>query len=322
MTQMPLISLIIPVYNVEKYLDSSLGCVTAQTYENLEIILVDDGSKDTSGAVCDRWAERDDRIQVIHKKNGGPSSARNVGLDRAKGELIMFMDGDDLIHRQICEQLYQCLSTTNADIAICDIAHVFNTDQPKYTISERQRIMTAGEAIREMWYQHSFLPSPCGRLFRRRIFADIRFAEGRLYEDVDLMHELFWRADRIVYNPSALYGYVHRKNSITTWGFSLRDAYILDVADKILAFAGEKDKSLLPAAQAYSVVAALRVELNAAKTAELEAAHAHARQLLQKYGRTVLKDKDIRKKTRLGLIMYFYFRPLMPIVYKHVNRWK
>ncbi len=322
MTQMPLISLIIPAYNVEKYLDNCLGSVTAQTYGNLEIILVDDGSKDTSGAICDRWAERDDRIQVIHKKNGGLSSARNAGLDRAKGEFIMFVDGDDLLHRQICEQLYQCLSSAGADIAICNPAHIFDTAQIPYTVSEQRQVMSAPEAIREMWYQHSFLPSAWGKLYRSRILENIRFAEGCLYEDIDLMHELFWQADRIVYNPSALYGYVHRENSITTWGFSLRDAYILDVADKILAFAGEKDKSLLPAAQSYSMVAALRVELNAANTAELEATHARARQLLQKYGRTVLKDKNIRRKNRLALLMYFYFRPLMPMVYKHVNRWK
>lgn len=322
MTQMPLISLIIPAYNVEKYLDGCLGSVTAQTYENLEIILVDDGSEDTSGAICDRWAERDHRIQVIHKKNGGPSSARNAGLDRAKGELIMFVDSDDLLHRQICEHLYHCLSTAGADIAICDPVHIFDMTQFKFTFSEQRRIMAAGEAIREMWYQHSFLSSCWGKLYRRRVLENLRFTEGRLYEDIDLLHQVFWRADRIVYDPSKLYGYVHRKNSITNRDFTLRDVYILDVADKILAFAGEKDQSLLPAAQAYSVVAGLRVELNAEKTAELEEAHARARQFVQKYGRTVLKDKNIRKKTRMGLIMYFYCRPLMPMVYKHVNRWK
>ena len=116
MSEMPTISLIIPVYKVEKYLDSCMQTVVAQSYRNLEILLVDDGSPDNSGAMCDAWAQKDARIRVIHKPNGGLSSARNAGLDEATGEYVMFLDSDDTLHPDICSHLYDCLSKHNAQI--------------------------------------------------------------------------------------------------------------------------------------------------------------------------------------------------------------
>lgn len=322
MDKMPLISIIIPVYNVEKWLDECVKSVLSQAYSNLEIILVDDGSKDSSGALCDQWATQEPRIRVIHKKNGGLSSARNAGLDCATGEYVLFLDSDDLIHPQICSKLYDCIEQTQADIAICDLVHVFGTDAPAYTLSEEMRTLTPLEAIEELWYQKSFLPSACAKLYRRALFAQLRFTENLLYEDVDLMHLLFWQASSIVYNPSGLYGYTHREDSITTHAFSKRDLDILTIAEKLLQFSKTTEPRLAPAARAYAVVAAMRVELNAPKTEELAQGRAQARELLASYGKQVLKDPGIRKKTRYGLMLYFYCRPLMKLIYKGVNRWK
>lgn len=318
----PSISVIIPVYKVESWLDACVESVLAQTYQDLEIILVDDGSPDRCGAMCDAWAEKDARIQVVHKKNGGLSSARNAGLAVATGAYILFVDSDDVLDPRICEKLWNAIASSGSKLAICDAAHIFPEQAADYTVCDEIYAYSAPEAIRHMWYQHSFLPSAWAKLYHRDLFQDIRFTEGILYEDIDIMHLLFAAAGKVVYNPSALYGYNHREDSITTKPFSLRDLDILKIANKLVAYAEESDASLLPAAHCYSVVAALRVELNAPDTAELAQGHKDAQEILKKWGKQVLKDTAIRKKTKYGLMLYLYCRPLAKLIYKRINRWK
>ena len=322
MTNQPLISIIIPCYKVEQYLDACMETVISQTYKDLEILLVDDGSPDNTGALCDAWAKKDSRIRVIHKENGGLSSARNAGIEEAKGEYIMFLDSDDTLHREICSHLYHCLEENGAAIAICDLAHVFPGEDADFNVSQEVKTLSAPDAIRDLWYQKNFLPSACAKLYKREVLATLRFTQGLLYEDIDLMHLLFWQAKKVVYTPSKLYGYSHREDSITTKKFSVRDLDILTVAEKLLAFAREQDTVLLDAAKSYAVVAALRVELNAPHTEGLKRGREKAREMLSRYGKQVLKDPNIRKKTRYGLILYFYCRPLMSVIYQRINRWK
>lgn len=319
MVDQPLISLIVPVYNVEKYLDTCMESVLAQTYRNLQIIMVDDGAKDRSGQMCDLWAARDERIQVIHQKNRGLSGARNTGLEQATGEYIMFIDSDDVLSPQLCQTLYAVLD--GADISVCDPAHIFPDAPWEFSVSEDRTVLDPTEAICAMWYQTSFLPSAWGKLYRRSLFADRRFTEGRLYEDIDIMHEVFFDAKTIVYNPSRLYGYLHRENSITTASFGIRDLDILLIADKLLAFAEDKP-ALQAAARAYAVTAAMRVYLNAPRDGSLREGVAKAKALIAQYGKAVQKDPHIRRKNRYALLLYFYCKPLMRFVYQFINRWK
>ena len=316
----PMISVIVPVYNVSKYLDRCMQSLVDQTYRNLEIILVDDGSTDNSGVLCDLWAEKDSRIRVIHRKNNGLSQARNTGLDAATGEYITFVDSDDILSPHLCQVLYNSMGGS-ADISICDAEHIFEDKPYAFSVTDRQVIMTAQEAIHQLWYQKSFLPSAWGKLYRRELFEDNQFTVGRIFEDIDIMHELFFDAKRIVYNRSRLYGYVHRAGSITTKAFCPRDLDILLVADKILTFTEDKPQ-LRSAAEAYSVTAALRVYLNAPQTEEFTQGIRLSQQLLDWYGKKVLADPNIRKKNRWALRLYFYCRPLMRFSYKFINRWK
>ena len=318
----PVISVIIPVYKVEAWLDSCVSSVLSQTYSNLEIILVDDGSPDRCGQMCDTWAEKDSRIQVLHKQNGGLSSARNAGMAVAGGEYVMFVDSDDVLDPRICQQLYNCIERTGAKLSICDAAHIFPGQSPEYCLREEMQTLSSEEAIRQMWYQHSFLPSAWAKLYHRDILKSNRFSEGLLYEDIDIMHLMFAAAGKIVYNPSALYGYNHREDSITTKAFSTRDLDILKIAAKLMAYAENTAPALLPAARCYSTVAAMRVELNAPDTADFAQGHETARTILKEWGKSVLQDKNIRKKTKYGLMLCLFCRPLAKIVYKRINRWK
>lgn len=316
-----LISLIIPVYNVEKYLDRCMESVVKQSYKELEIILVDDGARDSSGYMCDAWATKDERIKVIHKPNGGLSSARNSGLDIIKGSYVMFVDSDDILSKRLVSTLYRELIENQAELSICDPLHIFDNVPLKFEDTGETRIFEPVAAIKEMWYQKSFLASAWGKLYKAELFNDIRFTVGRFYEDIDVMHEIFWKCKRIVYCNAKLYGYVHRDESITTQKFSKRDLDIFIISDKMLHFAVEKDGTLLPAAESYATVAALRIYLNAPKSG-FEDAVKQAEETIERYGHKVLYDSNIRNKQKYALTMFFYCRPLMKFVYKHINRWK
>lgn len=320
MADRPLMTLIVPVYNVEEYLDACVQSILAQTYSNLQIILVDDGAKDRSGQLCDKWAQTDARIQVIHEANRGLSGARNTGLEEAAGEYVMFVDSDDVLSPDLCRILYDALKQ-GGDVAICDAVHIFDDKPYEFEISQERTTLDSMEAIRLMWYQTAFLPSAWGKLYRRELFANRRFTEKRLFEDIDLMHEVFYDANGVVYDHSKLYGYVHREESITTKAFGERDLDILLIAEKILAFVQDKPE-LQKAAQAYAVTASLRVYLNAPKDASLADGVARAETMIKKYGKSVLADPNIRRKNRYALRLYFSAKPLMRFVYKFVNRWK
>lgn len=317
-----MISIVIPVYNVSQYIDKCMEGVINQTYKDIEIILINDGSTDNSGEICDRWGKRDNRIQVIHKKNGGLSSARNCGIDCAKGEYIMFIDSDDIISVNLCERLANLLIEQDANISICEVLHIFDNTDIKFDFEDIRHTYNSVEAICEMWYQRSFLPSAWGKLYKRSLFNNVRFTEGILFEDIDIMHELFYQCDKIAYTRMKMYGYVHRENSITTKKYSKRDSIILEISEKLLKFSSNKEKSLNDAAKAYSVAAGLRVYLNAPNTMEFKADIHIAKNILTRYGKEVLHNPKARKKTKYALVLYFYFRPFMNLIYKHVNRWQ
>ena len=313
-----MISIVIPLYNVEKYINQCLHSVINQTYKDLEIILVDDGSPDQSGAIADKWAEKDDRIKVIHQENGGLSNARNTGLDNCHGEYIMFIDSDDIVSVDICQCLLNLLNQNDAQIAICEADHVFD-NQIHFSHSSEIKIYNKNEAICEMWYQRSFLPSAWGKLYDASIFKDLRFTEGIIFEDIDIMHQVFYVADKIVYTNSKLYGYMHHEDSITTKPFAKKDLIILEICQKLIDFAKNKNIELQKAAQAYMITGAMRVYLNAPDRFKKEINV--AKKLISQYGKQVLKDENIRKKTRYSLMIYLYCRPLLKIIYKRINRW-
>lgn len=209
----PKISVIVPVYNVEPYLRRCLDSITGQTYGNLEIILVDDGSADGSGAICDEYAARDSRIRASHQPNGGVSSARNAGLASASGEWIGWVDSDDWIEPEMYERLLGRALGQGADIAVCGrLEHHRNRLVPfgwdQETLLDREEAM---ELLLRNEVVQSYL---CDKLWRRELFAGITFPEGRTFEDIQVMHRLFARAQRVVCLPDIMYHYIQRSGSI------------------------------------------------------------------------------------------------------------
>lgn len=229
-----LISVIIPVYNVEAYLARCIDSVLAQTYANLEILLVDDGATDTSGAICDEYAARDSRIRVIHKANGGLSDARNAGLEACRGEYVVFIDSDDYISPLHIQNLWEALSAHDADIAVSDFLVSESSDAAFRSEKTQTLCYTTQEALREMFYAKAFSCSACGKLYRKAVFGQVRFPKGMLFEDLYTIPRVTQNASRVVFSDDVTYCYFQRSGSIVHSGISTRHFAGFDMLDAFL----------------------------------------------------------------------------------------
>lgn len=317
-----IISIIIPVYNVERYLETCMESILKQTYKNIEIILVDDGSTDFSGKMCDHYAEIDKRVKVIHKENGGLSDARNKGILQASGEYIMFVDSDDMVSYDFVEYLLNLLKDNSADIAICDPVHCHPDKKCYFEEETFRKVFEPEEAIVEMLYQKSFLVAAWGKLYKRECFNDISFPYGMLFEDSAIMYKVFDKTKKIVYGNAKLYGYMHREGSITTKSFSKKDCDILIICNQLSEYMSVRSEKLQNASRSYQAAAAFRIYMNAPRNGMFKSEIKESKLLLKSNWKFLMRDSYIRKKMKVALFMYKFARPIMPIVYKKINRWK
>lgn len=242
-----LVSIIIPIYKVEPFLRQCLDSVVNQTYANLEIVLVDDGSPDDCPQICDEYASKDNRIIVIHKKNGGLSDARNAGLDICRGGYIYFLDGDDVLPQNCIETLYEVISQENAEIASSSYIEFKNDEQlsKKATLSDHYAVINGSEALVLLCKDNTpGLMSSCMKIYKKECFDGIRFPKGKLYEDARTNYKIYQRCKKICYTQSPLYYYRIHEGSImaNTKGV----IYDLDAREERYAFLIECNE---PAAQ-------------------------------------------------------------------------
>lgn len=219
----PLISVIIPVYNVEKYIGDCVNSVLQQKYTNLEIILINDGSTDTSGQICDGYACKDSRIKVIHKDNGGLSEARNFGIDIASGEYVTFIDSDDYILPTFIEYLYDLISKSSADISVCQLINVDEKNNILSNGGESVDKVVRGntDCMKEYLSGTSIDTVAWRKLYRKDLFKpDIRYPVGKYHEDVWTTYKLIAQCETIAIGCNALYAYRQRTGSIVNSSFS------------------------------------------------------------------------------------------------------
>ena len=217
------ISIIVPIYKVEAYLDGCVQSLVGQTYQNLEIILVDDGSPDSCPAMCDVWAEKDSRIRVIHKENGGLSDARNAGLAVATGDLISFIDSDDSIAPEFIRTLYDALVSTGADVAECGVDYVDESGKILRTrnaagTSEMGRV----EALRRLVQEDGVYQTVWNKLYRRDVIDGILFEKGKYHEDEFWTYQVFDRIQKLAMVKPSMYNYLQRGSSIIGVGYNIR----------------------------------------------------------------------------------------------------
>ena len=285
MSNLPLISVIVPVYRVEEYLDHCLQSITQQTYRNLEVILVDDGSPDRSGAICDAWAAKDSRIRVIHKENAGAGAARNTGLDVATGDVVSMIDSDDYLEEHLYEHLLG-LMTEDVDIAECDICWTERDDLPMEDGSKAEtKVCDVEDAMRLHIRDKIFCQTPPNKLYRREMIGDIRFPEGNLIDDEYFTYRVIGNAKKLARSSACMYAYRQQPGSAMHKAFSPRRLQGLEAKMQRLEYLEERMPSLVYEAKFdlfFTAMFMMQECLRFLKGAELEQAGAYIREILQR----------------------------------------
>ncbi|MCR0206926.1 glycosyltransferase family 2 protein [[Clostridium] innocuum] len=220
---MPIISVIVPVYNVERYLEKCIDSIISQSFKDIEIILVNDGSTDSSGAICNKYRSIDNRIVVLNKTNGGLSSARNMGIEYCTGKFITFIDSDDTVSENILEKLYYNLINNNCDISVCNVIDIYDDGSMLKNEFNFHEVVSNQEAIRLELESRLTNGYAVAKLFKIELFDSIKFPKNKLYEDAFIILRLYAKTKKIFISTDQLYNYHRHNNTITTGNFKEKD---------------------------------------------------------------------------------------------------
>lgn len=303
----PLITVIIPCYKVEQYLPKCINSVLTQTYTNLEIILVDDGSPDNCGNICDNYAQKDSRIKVIHKTNGGLSDARNKGIDIAHGEYITFIDSDDYVSNNYIEVLYNLLKDNNAQMSICLPYCISEMNETIIRINKKNKkiIFNSEEALISMFYQKDFDTSAWAKLYHQSLFKNIRYPQHILYEDLPTTYKLIQLCTTIAMTTQQNYFYLLRNNSIEGSPFkAIKYESLMKVVHQLENDMNLMRKDVQKALASRIVSFAFHILLDVPKN-EQTIRHSIL-QIIKKYRLTVLFDRKSRKKARIACLLSYF----------------
>jgi len=250
-----LLSVIVPVYNVEAYLSRCVDSILAQTYENLEILLVDDGSKDGSGTICDEYAQRDARIRVFHKENGGQSSARNLALDAVRGEYLTFVDSDDWLEPDAYLPMLELAQAENVKLVCAGRYDVSaRTGERKLGLCpEKQEVLSAEEMLGRLFTWDGCDSSPCDKIFHSSLFSEIRFPTRSNCEDVAIVYRLVEAAGRAAMLDKPIYNYYHRPGSTSYSALSERTFYFEEYTETILPYIQQRFPAIYDKARYFRV---------------------------------------------------------------------
>ena len=245
-----MISVIVPVYNVKVYLNRCIESIVRQSYEDLEIILVDDGSTDECGDMCDIWAKKDSRIKVVHKENGGLSDARNAGLKIAKGEYIGFVDSDDWIEPDMYQDLLSAIKSENAELAVTGIKRIYdNGYKREQFVCDKPYVLNEDKIIQAYLLQGIFSTAAWDKLYKKSLFDNRSFPVGKQFEDAPVIFDILCSIQKLVVVGKPQYNYFQRADSITGKSFSIHkmDHYVFskEIRDRVLVnypqYKGEAD---------------------------------------------------------------------------------
>lgn len=300
------VSVIVPVYNAIPYLEECLASVRSQTYADIEVIMVNDGSTDGSDAVCRRFAMEDARFRLVEIPNSGVSVARNTGIDMAQGDWICFMDADDTIHPSFLSHLLKGAVATGADICIGSFHCGEVSDDTALTLSDMPEVFSPEEITSKGLYQKLYVNMPWGMVFRRRIFdKGVRFRPGRRYEDLDIFYKLLLLSNSVAYFPEKLYFYRQHSGSFMN-RFTPARLDVLDVTDDMLRYIRENNPSLERAARDRRFSAHFNIlTLLIANGVDMPATEERCMKVIREERVAELLDRRVRLKNRLGALASF-----------------
>ena len=295
----PLISIIVPVYKVEAYLDQCVKSIACQTYENLEIILVDDGSPDHCPEMCDEWAKKDSRIKVIHKENGGLGAARNAGIAVANGDYIGFIDSDDWCEPDMFQELLESCVQFNASVAVCNAFIDWENGwaQERTAFSEERTVWNASEVLRRFFDGH-LTAWACNKLYKRDVIEFLHYPK-QAYEDISVARDLFTHIEKVAFSGKNSYHYRQRQGSIVNDRVSASQFVLIEELQKNVAVA--KAFSFESVAIARLAVSSfnLLVKIDKEKEGTLRDKVPQLLDCIRLYKFNLFKDQMVRKKDRL-----------------------
>ena len=328
MEQKSLISVIVPVYKVEALLPRCVASIRAQTHEQLEIILVDDGSPDGCGALCDAYAQEDPRIRVIHKPNGGLSDARNAGIGIARGEYLGFVDSDDWIEPDMYETLLRTALREDAKLVCGGRYDVYEGSEKSVGLCPSRDEVISGEELAKRIFTWEGIDSAAwDKLYHRSLFRQIRYPLGKICEDLPTTYRIGLDAGRVAMVAKPFYNYYHRSGSITTAVMSDARLHVLEHTESIISHVAAEHPVLLPYARSFrhqqAMMLLLKIEVSEPKVREkyLELA-AKLRRELRADLKQILAQPHIsrRKKVELVLMLTRVYRPARMAYHKIVRR--
>lgn len=239
------VSVIIPIYNIKDYIVRCLNSITNQTYTNLEILAVDDGSPDESGVIAEEFAEKDNRIKVIHRENGGLSEARNAGLNCATGEYVFFLDGDDWLDEHTIETLVRIANVHKADVVACGITRVWDDDREEMWTEEAPGIWDGKESIIQMIRHVNICSVAWNKLYRKELWNDVSFPEGCVHEDEYTVYKVLYKCKKVIYVPDGFYKYLQRDSGIMAEDIAKRgDDHLAALRERIQFFEARGERKL------------------------------------------------------------------------------
>lgn len=315
----PLISVILPIYNVEQWVKESLQSVCDQDYRNLEIVVINDGSKDSSRAICEQIAKQDSRVVIIDQENGGLSAARNSGIEKSQGEYIVFVDSDDLISRNHISSLYKCMQSHETMIACTVMTRFegeFNAAKDEPMICQ---VYSSEDAVKEIFYQGRFDSCAQAKIYARELWDDVRFPVGYLHEDLPTTYKVFLKAKSIAFFDSTTYGYRFNPNGINHSVTDDRKIKTLNLLNEASEFLKNEHSELIAPLQCLKASYCLHCLLNTRPGSISKENEARLKETIRQNRFDVLTDKNARSKTRAALLLSYMGWPLVKIVFTLVK---
>lgn len=299
----PLISIIVPCYNVEQYLSKCIESILNQTYQNIEVFLVDDGSPDKCGQICDEYAEKDSRIKVIHKENGGLADARNAALDLITGEYVVCVDSDDYISPTHIEGLYRLIEKHGAQVAVNSFCPFVEGNPPNPNLTrKKERVFSGIKSVETMFYQELFDTTAWGKMYKSELFYGVRYPKGLLFEDLPTTYKLLIKAEKVVFQDEESYYYFLRHNSIEGSPFS---PHKLDSTLRVIELMERDKKRMQPIIKSYNCrIVSFLFHLMLQMPKE-QIYRSNIETMIRKMRWSVMLDRRARKKTRIACLLSF-----------------
>lgn len=323
----PKISIIVPVYKVEKYLQKCVDSILNQTFKEFELILVNDGSTDRCIDICNKYSREDNRIKVIHKENGGLSSARNAGIEVAKGKYIAFVDSDDYINRNMYKILYENAIKTDADISMCNFKYVYEKDYVNINEdikNDNYLIFNNIEALNQLYTSDNVqFVVAWNKLYKRNLFTHLRYDEGRIHEDEFIIHKLLYKNKKIVYTDLPLYYYFQRQGSITQCDFNLKKLDAVDAFKERVEFFRDKKLKHLEIIAQLQYISLFFKSYYKAKN-ELSNCNEKLKKLKKDYNKNLIYNLNnpYYNWKEKSILILFFINPKLYEVYHRVKKIK